>query len=94
MRKYNPTIFDSQGDLLKNIGGLVLSLLKRQSPVPTSANAEYYAKIVAEKAMPRRLISKLTGKFVNQAYEASKPADANWLLRLKRGSLMLRKRQS
>ena len=42
--------------------------------VPTSANAEYYAKIVAEKAMLRRLISKLT-ESVNQAYEASQPAD-------------------
>ena len=42
--------------------------------MPTSANAEYYAKIVAEKAMLRRLISKLT-ESVNQAYEASQPAD-------------------
>ena len=66
------TILDSQGDL-QNIGGLS-HLVEIVNSVPTSANAEYYAKIVAEKAMLRRLISKLT-ESVNQAYEASKPAD-------------------
>jgi len=66
------TILDSQGDL-QNIGGLSY-LVEIVNSVPTSANAEYYAKIVAEKAMLRRLISKLT-ESVNQAYEASKPAD-------------------
>ena len=49
-------------------------LVEIVNSVPTSANAEYYAKIVAEKAMLRRLISKLT-ESVNQAYETSKPAD-------------------
>ena len=58
---------DNQGDL-QNIGGLSY-LVEIVNSVPTSANAEYYAKIVAEKAMLRRLISKLT-ESVNQAYEA------------------------
>ena len=66
------TILDNQGDL-QNIGGLSY-LVEVVNSVPTSANAEYYAKIVAEKAMLRRLISKLT-ESVNQAYEASQPAD-------------------
>lgn len=66
------TILDNQGDL-QNIGGLSY-LVEIVNSVPTSANAEYYAKIVAEKAMLRRLIAKLT-ESVNQAYEASQPAD-------------------
>lgn len=66
------TILDNQGNL-QNIGGLSY-LVEIVNSVPTSANAEYYAKIVAEKAMLRRLISKLT-ESVNQAYEASQPAD-------------------
>ena len=39
--------------------------------VPTSANAEYYAKIVAEKAILRRLISRLT-ESINQAYDGDR----------------------
>lgn len=66
------TILDDQGDL-QNIGGLSY-LVEIINSVPTSANAEYYAKIVAEKAMLRRLIAKLT-ESVNQAYEASSPVD-------------------
>ena len=66
------TILDNQGDL-QNIGGLSY-LVEIINSVPTSANAEYYAKIVAEKAMLRRLIAKLT-ESVNQAYEASSPVD-------------------
>ena len=42
--------------------------------VPTSANAEYYAKIVAEKAVLRRLISRLT-ESINQAYDGASPSD-------------------
>ena len=42
------TILDNQGDL-QNIGGLSY-LVEIVNSVPTSANAEYYAKIVAEKA--------------------------------------------
>ena len=66
------TILDNQGDL-QNIGGLSY-LVEIINSVPTSANAEYYAKIVAEKATLRRLIAKLT-ESVNQAYEASSPVD-------------------
>ena len=66
------TILDSQGDL-QTIGGLSY-LVEIVNSVPTSANAEYYAKIVAEKAMLRRLIAKLT-ESVNLAYDASQPAD-------------------
>lgn len=66
------TILDNQGDL-QNIGGLSY-LVEIINSVPTSANAEYYAKIVAEKATLRRLIAKLT-ESVNQAYEASNPVD-------------------
>ena len=40
--------------------------------VPTSATAEYYAKITAEKAMLFRLIA---ADRVCQPYEASQPAD-------------------
>ncbi|MGT2884666.1 replicative DNA helicase [Streptococcus ferus] len=61
-------ILDSQGDL-QNIGGLSY-LAELVSSVPTSANAEYYAQIVAEKAMLRRIISRLT-ETVNEAYEGS-----------------------
>lgn len=81
------TILDSQGDL-QNIGGLSY-LVEIVNSVPTSANAEYYAKIVAEKAMLRRLISKLT-ESVNQAYEASKPAD-EIIAQAEKGLLMLAK---
>ena len=41
------TILDDQGDL-QNIGGLSY-IVELVNSVPTSANAEYYAKIVAEK---------------------------------------------
>ena len=75
------TILDNQGDL-QNIGGLSY-LVEIVNSVPTSANAEYYAKIVAEKAMLRRLISKLTDS-VNQAYELHNQLMKS-LLRLKKG---------
>ena len=65
-------ILDSQGDL-QNIGGLSY-LVEVINSVPTSANAEYYAKIVAEKALLRRLIARLTDS-INEAYDAAKPAD-------------------
>lgn len=61
-------ILDNQGDL-QNIGGISY-LVELVNSVPTSANAEYYAKIVAEKAMLRRIISHLT-EAVNQAYEGA-----------------------
>lgn len=61
-------ILDNQGDL-QNIGGISY-LVELVNSVPTSANAEYYAKIVAEKAVLRRIISRLT-EAVNQAYEGA-----------------------
>ena len=66
------TILDDQDDL-QNIGGISY-LVDLVNSVPTSANAEYYAKIVAEKAMLRRIISRLT-ETVNQAYEGSTESD-------------------
>ncbi|MGT2756767.1 replicative DNA helicase [Streptococcus ovuberis] len=63
---------DDKGDL-QNIGGISY-LVEIVNAVPTSANAEYYAKIVAEKASLRRLIGSLTDS-VNLAYEASEGAD-------------------
>ncbi|MGT2949492.1 replicative DNA helicase [Streptococcus devriesei] len=65
-------ILDSQGDL-QNIGGISY-LVELVNSVPTSANAEYYAKIVAEKSMLRRIIERLT-ETVNQAYEGATDAE-------------------
>lgn len=61
-------ILDDQGDL-QNIGGLGY-IVELVNSVPTSANAEFYAKIVSEKAMLRDIISKLTYT-VNMAYEGN-----------------------
>lgn len=58
----------TQGDL-QNIGGLSY-IAELVNSVPTSSNAEYYAKIVAEKSRLREIISRLT-KQVNTAYEAA-----------------------
>lgn len=67
------TILDDQGDL-QNIGGLSY-IVELVNSVPTSANAEYYAKIVSEKAMLRDIIARLTDA-VNLSYEgASSPGD-------------------
>ena len=66
------TILDDQDDL-QNIGGISY-LVDLVNSVPTSANAEYYAKIVAEKAMLRRIINRLT-EIVNQAYEGTTESD-------------------
>lgn len=63
---------DDKGDL-QNIGGISY-LAEIVNSVPTSANAEYYAKIVAEKSSLRKLIASLT-ESVNQAYEASEASD-------------------
>lgn len=60
------TILDDQDDL-QSIGGLSY-IVELVNSVPTSANAEYYAKIVAEKAMLRDIITKLTDS-VNLAYD-------------------------
>lgn len=61
-------ILDDQGDL-QSIGGLGY-IVELVNSVPTSANAEFYAKIVSEKAMLRDIISKLTDT-VNMAYEGN-----------------------
>ncbi|HEO7334699.1 TPA: replicative DNA helicase [Streptococcus agalactiae] len=61
-------ILDDQGDL-QNTGGLGY-IVELVNSVPTSANAEFYAKIVSEKAMLRDIISKLTDT-VNMAYEGN-----------------------
>lgn len=61
-------ILDSQGDL-QTIGGLSY-IVELVNSVPTSVNAEYYAKIVAEKAMLRQIIKRLTHT-VNEAYDGS-----------------------
>ena len=66
------TILDDQDDL-QNIGGISY-LVDLVNSVPTSANAEYYAKIVAEKAMLRRIINRLT-ETINQAYEGATESD-------------------
>ncbi len=68
MRNY----LDSHGDL-ENIGGLGY-LAEIISSVPTSANAEYYAKIVAEKSNLRKLIDRLTDS-INSAYEGADGSD-------------------
>ncbi|HER0193729.1 TPA: replicative DNA helicase [Streptococcus pyogenes] len=60
------TILDDQDDL-QSIGGLSY-IVELVNSVPTSANAEYYAKIVAEKAMLRGIIARLT-ESVNLAYD-------------------------
>ncbi|MGT2682584.1 replicative DNA helicase [Streptococcus porci] len=65
-------MLDSQGDL-QNIGGISY-LVELVNSVPTSANAEYYAQIVAEKSMLRHIISRLT-ETVNQAYDGSNPSE-------------------
>ncbi|PNY23029.1 Replicative DNA helicase [Streptococcus parauberis] len=66
------TILDDQGDL-QNIGGLSY-IVELVNSVPTSANAEYYAKIVSEKAMLRNIISRLT-ESVNLAYEGANDSE-------------------
>ncbi|WEM63276.1 replicative DNA helicase [Streptococcus parauberis] len=66
------TILDDQGDL-QNIGGLSY-IVELVNSVPTSANAEYYAKIVGEKAMLRNIISRLT-ESVNLAYEGANDSE-------------------
>ena len=66
------SLLDRKGDL-SNIGGISY-LADLVESVPHSANAEYYAKIVAEKAMLRKVIRTLTDR-VQEAYEGSKPSE-------------------
>lgn len=62
------SILDSRQEL-QQVGGLVY-LAELVSSVPTSANAEQYAQIVAEKSMLRHIIQSLTAS-VGKAYEGS-----------------------
>lgn len=57
----------SDHDDLETIGGLSY-LAEIVNAVPTAANAEYYAKIVAEKAQLRQVIRSLS-ESINEAYE-------------------------
>lgn len=66
------SLLDNQGDLA-NIGGISY-LADLVESVPHSANAEYYAKIVAEKSMLRKVIQSLTDR-VQEAYEGSRSSD-------------------
>ncbi|MBF0843075.1 replicative DNA helicase, partial [Streptococcus danieliae] len=65
-------ILEAQGDL-ENIGGFSY-LVEVVNAVPTSSNAEYYAQIVADMAMRRRFILRLT-ESINQAYEGALGTD-------------------
>lgn len=62
----------NQGDL-ETVGGLSY-LAEIIGTVPTAANAEFYAKIVAEKSNLRTLIARLTDA-VNQAYDGAETSD-------------------
>lgn len=66
------SILDSRQEL-QSVGGLTY-LAELVSSVPTSANAEQYAQIVAEKSMLRNIISRLTDS-VRQAYDGQLSAD-------------------
>ncbi len=58
---------------LEDVGG-VDYLTSLANAVPTAANVEYYARIVEEKALLRRLINA-AGEIARQAYDAQEPAD-------------------
>jgi len=53
--------------MLEKVGGMQ-QLADIMESVPTSANAEYYAKLVREKAIRRNLISEV-GEILKEAYE-------------------------
>ncbi|MQW22563.1 MULTISPECIES: replicative DNA helicase [unclassified Lactococcus] len=63
---------ESQGEI-ENIGGIAY-IAELANSTPTSANAVYYAKIVAEKSLLRQLINKMTAS-VEKAYRQDSPAD-------------------
>ncbi len=58
---------------LERIGG-VAELARLANFVPTAANIEYYARIVAEKALVRRLISAVTA-IASSAYKGTSDVD-------------------
>ncbi|MGB3959515.1 MAG: replicative DNA helicase, partial [bacterium] len=59
---------------LEDVGGLAYVTTLAQS-VPTAANVEYYARIVEEKSILRRLIREAT-RIVQNSYEATDEAAA------------------
>ncbi|MGO2695925.1 replicative DNA helicase [Bavariicoccus seileri] len=63
---------ESQGQL-ENIGGLPY-LIELASMVPTAANSDYYAKIVSEKAILRRLITTATD-IAKTSYQPGDPLE-------------------
>ena len=58
--------------LLEEVGGV--SYLELAEVVPTAANVEYYARIIAEKALLRRLIRTAT-HIVSDGYEREDDVD-------------------
>ncbi|RLU30583.1 replicative DNA helicase [Streptococcus iniae] len=66
------TALENQGDL-QNVGGLPY-IAELVNAVPTSTNADYYAKIVAEKAMLRNVIANLS-ESLSSAYSGDHSAD-------------------
>ena len=58
--------------LLEEVGGV--SLAELAEVVPTAANVEYYARIIAEKALLRRLIRTAT-HIVSDGYEREDDVD-------------------
>lgn len=70
---------DRQGDLDRVGGAPYLHTLI--SSVPTAANARYYAEIVAEKALLRRLVDAGT-RVVQLGYEGTETAEADTVLDL------------
>ena len=66
------TLLDNQGDL-ETIGGISY-IAELAASTPTAANAVFYAKIVSEKSLLRKLIRQLTDS-VERAYSQDEPAD-------------------
>lgn len=66
------TLLENQGDL-ETIGGISY-IAELAASTPTAANAVFYAKIVSEKSLLRKLIRQLTDS-VERAYSQDEPAD-------------------
>lgn len=66
------TLLDNQNDL-ETIGGISY-IAELAASTPTAANAVFYAKIVSEKSLLRKLIRQLTDS-VERAYAQDEPAD-------------------
>lgn len=66
------SLLENQGDL-ETIGGISY-IAELATSTPTAAHAVFYAKIVAEKSLLRKLISQLTDS-VERAYSQEESAD-------------------